>query len=210
MNTQKKKFISVNLFAIISIITAYIFFDKTIALWIYVNLKGTHLYFVAEHLSKVFSTGNIFIFALLLVIIASVFFIIKLKKHAMRFFFIASCFFITLSIALILKFTLARYRPELFFTDNLFGFHFFSLKKSYNSFPSGHTISCFSIALSSFCIVEKRWISWSILIIAISVACSRIILTAHYFSDVFGGIYLAALVTFFMSKIYFRVKEKYY
>jgi len=61
---------------------------------------------------------------------------------------------------------------------------------TYNSFPSGHTITAFSIALLLIYLVVKRhrW-GWSLglFVWACSVGYSRMYLAEHFFKDVYGG-----------------------
>jgi membrane-associated phospholipid phosphatase len=61
---------------------------------------------------------------------------------------------------------------------------------TYNSFPSGHTITAFSIPILLMYLVirDKRW-AWAtgLFIWALSVGYSRMYLAEHFFKDVYGG-----------------------
>ena len=55
-----------------------------------------------------------------------------------------------------------------------------------NSTPSGHTIRAFAL-FSALAFLYRRFASWFILI-ALAIGISRVLVTAHYPSDVlFGG-----------------------
>jgi membrane-associated phospholipid phosphatase len=69
---------------------------------------------------------------------------------------------------------------------------------TYNSFPSGHTITAFSIALTLLYLFAPRRVwTWSVLLFvwACSVAYSRMYLAEHFFKDVYGGAIIGVLTT---------------
>jgi membrane-associated phospholipid phosphatase len=209
MKNKNSIFLYINLFFILAIIGFYLFLDKSVAVWMHCYILNSKLYIISSYISQIFSTGNVFIVAVLIAITACVLKVLNRKNSTKSYTFVAISFFVTLCAAFVLKFTLARYRPELFFSEHLFGFSFFSLKDSCNSFPSGHTIASFSIVISLFYVLKKKWICWILLMVSILIGCSRIILTAHYCSDVLASIYLAILVTWFVNKIFIRIKYIY-
>jgi len=88
-------------------------------------------------------------------------------------------------------------RPVVYFEKDLSEIHFvkgISLLHS-NSFPSGHTVTAFSAAVVlSYLAVKKRW-GFIFLLIAISVAYSRMYLSQHFFEDVTAGSMLSTIST---------------
>ena len=58
------------------------------------------------------------------------------------------------------------------------------------SFPSGHTITAFAVAVSLSLFFPSLW--YGLLFCAISVAASRILLGMHFLSDVVAGAFLGA------------------
>ncbi len=90
---------------------------------------------------------------------------------------------------LALKFVFGRFRPIRLFQDNLFGFDWFQHGWTVNSFPSGHAQAIFA-AMGALAVLWPRWAHlfffWAAL-----VAASRVVLTAHYLSDVIAGAWLS-------------------
>ena len=197
--TNRKLFFLINFIFITLIIGFYFSLDRFIAMWVHSHLPNTVVYKISAMISKFASTRNVFILASVIALYACLLIMANKQDKAKPYIFVILCFFITFFAAFILKFTLARYRPELYFSDHLYGFSFFSLKHSCNSFPSGHTIACFSIGFSLFYILKQKKLCWIVFMVAIMIGLSRIILTAHYCSDVLGSIYLAFLTSAFLN-----------
>lgn len=91
----------------------------------------------------------------------------------------------------VVKVILGRARPHEFFSDHLFGFYFFQSKDVMWSFPSGHatTVGGLVVALSY---LYPRY-SGVFFLVFFMVCLSRLIVTAHYLSDVMMGAYLGAI-----------------
>lgn len=71
-----------------------------------------------------------------------------------------------------------------------------------NSFPSGHAVSSFAIAVAlawAFRRGEHAWIGWIVMVWAALVGVSRVYVGVHFLSDVLGG---AALGTAFGTIAY--------
>ena len=66
----------------------------------------------------------------------------------------------------------------------------------YNSFPSGHSITAFSIALTLIYLFARRPL-WQVLLFlwACSVGYSRMYLAEHFFADVYGGAIIGVVAT---------------
>ncbi|MHB1206951.1 MAG: phosphatase PAP2 family protein [Rhodospirillaceae bacterium] len=89
----------------------------------------------------------------------------------------------------LLKFVIGRDRPRFLFEDGGATFHPFRLNTGDSSFPSGHTQSICSAMLSLAIIYPP--LQPVFLTVAALVSASRVIIGAHYASDVLGGIWLA-------------------
>jgi membrane-associated phospholipid phosphatase len=101
--------------------------------------------------------------------------------------------FVAASIVLhTIKIFLGRRRPRDEFEHGLYGFRFFTWELQYDSFPSGHsmTILCVAVVLSAIMpVLAPIWLT-----LAIGLALTRAMLTAHFFSDVFVGAAVGILV----------------
>lgn len=83
------------------------------------------------------------------------------------------------------KFMVGRLRPKMLFESGLYGFDPFRLGYEFNSFPSGHATTVFAIAVTcSFFLTKYRILFF---LFAATVALSRLVLNAHYLSDLLAG-----------------------
>jgi len=104
-----------------------------------------------------------------------------------------SCFF-TLIVIYIIKFIVARERPEEII--QIFGFNDYS-------FPSAH--AGFSFAAVPILDKEYPMLKWFWIIFAVFVVFSRLYLQVHYLSDVIAG----ALIGYCIGKTVIYLKTKY-
>ena len=79
-------------------------------------------------------------------------------------------------------------RPQLFFD------HFGNLHRvpgveilTYNSFPSGHTATAFTVAILLSLISRNKYLTGLLMIMAILVGISRVYLLQHFFVDIYFG-----------------------
>jgi membrane-associated phospholipid phosphatase len=130
-------------------------------------------------------------------------FVWKNKLWSMRFLFL----FISISasglISMLIKWLAGRYRP-IMLEKGFFGFNFFGVGYEWTSFPSGHSITAFSLAVAISILFPRAGIP--AFIIAISIGISRIIITAHYLGDVIGGAGIGILCTLAVKYFFDRNK----
>lgn len=112
-------------------------------------------------------------------------------------FFLLSLLFSGITCDL-LKIILSRARPELLFSSNLYGFYFFHFRANMWSFPSGHSTTIASLAFAAILKWPRWWLAF--ILIMLLVGLSRIVLNAHYLSDVMAGWYLGAMIVVGLSK----------
>jgi lipid A 4'-phosphatase len=91
-------------------------------------------------------------------------------------------------IADILKPVFGRARPRLLLQDQIFGFSWHGAHSIYWSFPSGHAVTIVALATSLYVLYPPLWPAYATA--ALLVAASRVIIDAHYLSDVIAGAYL--------------------
>ncbi|QIV95556.1 PAP2 superfamily protein [Allofrancisella inopinata] len=181
------------LYGILTLVLAtlsYNFLDMKILNLIHTNdFFGAEISSVATMFSKIFSTKVWSIIAILATILC-IFKYIKSEEPSTKIYTLSLSLILAIIIASIVKVILARYRPEMLILDNKYGFHFFSLKKMFNSMPSGHTTLSFAGLLAFANFFNKKYITAIAILIASLVAVSRIIILDHYISDVLVAAYI--------------------
>jgi membrane-associated phospholipid phosphatase len=114
----------------------------------------------------------------------------RVKQAEWRIWFLWASLVVTNGLCFGLKTLFGRARPELLFSDHIFGFFGFSMNHLYHSFPSGHTTQVAAAVLSlSLLYPKKRWIFLSI---GVVILATRVLLTQHYLSDVLATVLLVA------------------
>src|SRR5258708_15035098 len=102
--------------------------------------------------------------------------------------------FVAASIVLhTIKIFLGRRRPRDDFEHGLYGFRYFTWELQYDSFPSGHSMTIFSVAVIASIIVPVLAPLW--FGIALVLALTRAMLIAHFLSDVLIGAALGVIAT---------------
>jgi lipid A 4'-phosphatase len=93
-------------------------------------------------------------------------------------------------VADIVKLIFGRARPKLLFADGFYGFTWGADQADYWSFPSGHATTAAALAVALYLLWPRGAALY--LVVAVLVAASRIIITAHYLSDVLMGAAIGA------------------
>lgn len=102
----------------------------------------------------------------------------------------------------LLKVAFGRLRPKLLFSSDLSGFGWFGWHADHWSFPSGHTATIVSL-MTALWLLWPRHLLFYILTGAI-IAGSRVVVGAHYLSDVVAGAFVAVAVTNGMVWLFVR------
>jgi len=85
----------------------------------------------------------------------------------------------------VIKLVLGRRRPRDDMEMGLYGFMPLAFNPDFNSFPSGHALTIFCVAVILTCVTPMLWPLWFGL--AAFLAGVRALLTAHFLSDVLIG-----------------------
>jgi len=183
----------------------FLFFDKSISLWVHHNLSDTlvatagkiisYLAFGA-YVKLVLSFGFVYIFITDPGIT---------KTSTKNFLYIC----ITVTVAIIIgegfKYLLGRYRPVMLFEKNLYGLHFFSVEWAMNSSPSGHTLRAFSF-FTALSLLFRRY-TVLFIFVALMIGISRVVVTAHYTSDVLFGAFVGTVTALWMYRYFYKSKS---
>ena len=84
-----------------------------------------------------------------------------------------------------IKLVLGRRRPRDDMEMGLYGFMPLAFNLNYNSFPSGHALTIACVAVIFTCVWPMLWPLW--FSVAMVLAVTRALLTAHFLSDVLIG-----------------------
>ena len=204
MDDLLKKTIFAALIVGIIYLALFIFCDRAIDLWVHDTCSDTGIFQWGTEVSTA-ATGEyiklLIAVGLLLVIIVDP----GLKRRWTRnlLFICVSC-----SIAVIvgegLKFLIGRHRPVMLFDHNQYGLTFFATEWAQNSSPSGHTLRAFSI-LTALSLLFRRFTPLFVSI-AILIGASRVIVTAHYPSDVLFGAFIGIFSALWTYRYFHGVK----
>lgn len=104
-----------------------------------------------------------------------------------------SSFIIASVILHSIKIFLGRRRPRDEFQHGLYGFRYFTWQLQYDSFPSGHAMTIFCVAVIASAIWPVLAPLW--LVLATCLALTRAMLTAHFFSDVLVGAAIGLIIS---------------
>lgn len=100
----------------------------------------------------------------------------------------------------IMKLPIGRARPFLYDQYGAYSFHPFVFDARFASFPSGHTITAFAIAVAlGWLLPHRRILLYSV---AVLVAISRMVLESHYLADVMAGALIGTLSAVILRRMF--------
>lgn len=102
----------------------------------------------------------------------------------------------------LLKVIIGRTRPKLLFAAHLYGFDGFALRPDYWSFPSGHAATIVSLAAALTMLWPRHVLFYAFF--AAIVALGRVVVGAHYPSDVLAGAFIAVATTHYVGVLFRR------
>jgi membrane-associated phospholipid phosphatase len=93
----------------------------------------------------------------------------------------------------VLKVIVGRPRPKLLFSSGSYEFSWIGLNADHWSFPSGHAATAAALATALWCLWPQPVLFY--VIGAALIAASRVVMGAHYLSDVIMGAFVGVLAT---------------
>ena len=124
-------------------------------------------------------------------------------------FFISSIIYL-IAIGLITqiaKHIVGRPRPNYTEFENPYLFNYFTFESNFHSFPSGHSSTIFMVFLILSAVLPK--LKYYFFIFASIIALSRIIVGAHFITDVVAGGLLALIVYKFLNYFFQKKNENF-
>ena len=125
------------------------------------------------------------------------------KKILFNSFFLFSATLITGLLTQVIKHLIGRPRPNHAANE---GFSFFNLDSAFHSFPSGHTSTIFLTALVFAMLTPK--LKYFYFCCAGVVGLSRVIVGAHFLTDVMGGVILSFIGFKITLAVFNKIKIK--
>jgi len=102
----------------------------------------------------------------------------------------------------IIKPVLGRARPVILLREGFYGFHPLTFDAAWKSMPSGHANTCFALACVLAVLFPRLRILW--FAIAFADALSRVMVNAHYVSDVIAGAVIGCAAAYYLAQAYER------
>ncbi|MGC2199600.1 MAG: phosphatase PAP2 family protein [Stellaceae bacterium] len=103
-------------------------------------------------------------------------------------------------VADVLKLILGRTRPKLLFANSTYDFAWLGLRPDHWSFPSGHSATIFALVTALWWLWPQHALFY--VLIASIIALSRVVVGAHYLSDVFAGALIGVLTTWGLALLF--------
>lgn len=182
-----QRFFAVTLATVLSFFASYAFIDQPLARAFHEASPGLRAVFA--RITQL-GEGGLYLVPLGLVLLAALW--RRRAALAWRTAYVFAAIAVSGLIGDVIKPVFGRARPELLFAQNLFGFTWVGPHADRWSFPSGHSTTVMALAVSLYVIYPPAWPAYAML--ALAVMASRVIIDAHYLSDVIAGAYLG-LVT---------------
>lgn len=205
------------LIAVNLVIIAFLLFDAPVAA--FASYKSRHFILLGDTITDLGKSGWIMAAAAMLFLqaFATSFYVrsIRARYRALQVCHLASYLFLSIAlsglIANLLKRSIGRARPEHFADWGISGFLPFAGNSRFESFPSGHSTTIGALFMALAILMPRFRVI--LLTVGIWFGMSRIIVDAHYPSDVIAGLSFGAwfslmtAIVFSRYGLLFRISE---
>ncbi len=206
------------IFFLIIILNVFISFNLDLGIYnFFLDLnKGVESVYLKDFFVDITELGNSFWYFAISIIFIIVLFankklsFFKIQNLDIKInFFISAIFYLIIVGALtqIIKHLVGRPRPNYTDFENSFGFNFFTFDSNYHSFPSGHSSTIFMVCFILCAILPK--LKYYFFILTSIIAISRVVVGAHFITDVIAGGLLALIVFKFLNNFFQEKNKKY-
>jgi membrane-associated phospholipid phosphatase len=181
-------------------IISYLVLDRPVAMF-FARYPGIYKHEIIQFLTYL---GLGWIYLIGLPLLALGFKSIRMESVSRKLFYIWGCICASGISVTALKICLSRVRPYLLIAKGYYGFFWWNGSSDYWSFPSGHSTMIFTFALA-YCLMFVRYRA-VVLFLALVIALSRVVVLAHFLSDIMAAFLLSNIVVLAVFDKYKTIK----
>ncbi|AXJ00352.1 PAP2 superfamily protein [Cyclonatronum proteinivorum] len=132
----------------------------------------------------------------------------KKRIETDRTVILLSAVLVSLIFTTLLKFSLGRARPEIWFGEGYTGFFGFQTGRSFHSLPSGHATAVTAMCIAVFQLRHETAYRLLALTLTLLILSSRLFLGEHFPADVLAGIWLGSIVMYWAQLFAHLAKDR--
>ena len=125
------------------------------------------------------------------------------RKRAIAAAFLFAAVAVAGIVTNLIKILIGRARPNPFLQEGIYGFHPWHLDADLRGFPSGHATTVFALAFA-LTMIRPHW-RFPAFAVAMVIAATRVIVNAHFLSDIVGGMVVALLTVVCLGSLFERL-----
>jgi membrane-associated phospholipid phosphatase len=206
---MKKRWIAAGLLLSGGVLSAISYYFWDVQLMYYCQGLNRSVVGAAEIITH--AGDSLWYFILLVPAFIFIRFVRKNEQWSAKILYLILCISLSGILNTGIKWLMGRNRPINLIEDGVFGFDFFRIIYLYEttSFPSGHTVTAFALA-TAFSYLYPR-LRVPAYLVAAMIGMSRVVLTAHYLSDVIAGAIVGVIcslgVKYLFDRFYIDLNE---
>ena len=206
---MKKRWIAAGLILFGGVLSAISYYFWDVQLMYYCQGLNRSVVGAAEIITQ--AGDSLWYFILLVPAFIVIRFVWKNEQWSAKILYLILCISLSGILNTGIKWLMGRNRPINLIEDGVFGFDFFRMIYLHEntSFPSGHTVTAFALA-TAFSFLYPR-LRVPAFLIAVMIGLSRVVVTAHYLSDVIAGVVVGVIcslgVKYLFDRLYIELNE---